>query len=158
MRKMIRLIMFICLASAVTNLYAGPSEKRFEGEWVSHKGDVDFGIHLHQDGNQLTGYHSAVSKNGRRTDGTVDGEDAPSITGTIKGDTAIVDIHSTYSEDVVLKVRLTLHDRSLNWKVLQVKGSGDYYIPRKATLSKEHYLDQKKGAERVRLDHIARYI
>lgn len=55
MRKMIRLIMFICLASAVTNLYAGPSEKRFEGEWVSvsHKGDVDFGIHLHQDGNQM---------------------------------------------------------------------------------------------------------
>jgi len=44
MRKMIRLIMFICLASAVTNLYAGPSEKRFVGEWVSHK-DVDFGIH-----------------------------------------------------------------------------------------------------------------
>ena len=58
----------------------------------------------------------------------------------------------------MLKVRLTLHDRSLNWKVLQVKGSGAYYIPDKATLSKEHYLDQKKGAERVRLDHIARFI
>jgi hypothetical protein len=156
MRKMIRLIMFICLASAVTNLYAGPSEKRFEGEWVSHK-DVDFGIHLHQDGNQLTGYHSAVTKDGRRTDTAVDGEGAPSITGTIKGDTAIVDVHSAYS-DAVLKVRLTLHDRSLNWKVLQVKKSGEYYIPDKATLSKEHYLDQKKGAERVRLDHIARFI
>src|SRR6266545_1004103 len=75
MRKMIRLIMFICLASAVTNLYAGPSEKRFEGEWVSHK-DVDFGIHLHQDGNRLTGYHSAVTKYGSRTDTAVDGEGA----------------------------------------------------------------------------------
>src|SRR5439155_1111201 len=89
MRKMIRLIMFICLASAVTNLYAGPSEKRFVGEWVSHK-DVDFGIHLHQDGNQLTGYHSAVTKDGSRTDTAVDGDGPPSITGTIKGDTAMV--------------------------------------------------------------------
>jgi hypothetical protein len=66
---MIRLIMFICLASAVTDLYAGPSEKRFEGWWVTHKlADVDFGVRLHQDGNQLTGYHSAVTKDGRRTD------------------------------------------------------------------------------------------
>src|SRR6266480_328797 len=112
MRKMIRLTMFIYLASAVTNLYAGPSEKRFEGEWVSHK-DVDFGIHLHQDGNQLTGYHSAVTKDGSGTDTAVNGEGPPSITGTLKGDTAIVDVHSAYS-DAVLKVRLTLHEyRSL---------------------------------------------
>jgi hypothetical protein len=135
-RSMVRLIMFISLASAVTNLYAGPSEKRFEGEWASHK-DVDFSIHLHQDGNQLTGYHSAVTKDASRTDTAPDGEGPPSITGTVKGDTAIVDVHSTYS-DAVLKVRLTLHDRSLDWKVLQVKQSGDYYIPDKATLSKEH--------------------
>jgi hypothetical protein len=133
---MVRLIMFISLAGAVTNLYAGPSEKRFEGEWASHK-DVDFSIHLHQDGNQLTGYHSAVTKDASRTDTAPDGEGPPSITGTVKGDTAIVDVHSTYS-DAVLKVRLTLHDRSLDWKVLQVKQSGDYYIPDKATLSKEH--------------------
>ena len=132
MRKMIRLTMFMCLASAVTNLCAAPSEKRFEGEWVSHK-DVDFGIHLHQEGNQLTGYHSAVTKDGSRTDTAVDGEGPPSITGTINGDTAMVDVHSSYS-DAVLKVRLTLHDRSLNWKVLQVKQSGEHYIPEKATL------------------------
>jgi len=138
MRKMIRLIMFICLASAVTNLYAGPSEKRFEGNWGARKlAGVDFAIQLHQDGNQLTGYHSAATKDGRRTDTAVDGEDPPSITGTIKGDTAIVDVHSSYS-DTVLKVRLTLHNRSLNWKVLEVKESGQYYIPDKATLSKEH--------------------
>ena len=136
MTKMIRLTMFMCLATAVTNLYAGPSEKRFEGEWVSHKG-VDFGIHLHQKGDQLTGYHSAVTKDGRRTDTAVDGEGPPSITGTIKGDTAIVEVHSAYS-DAVLKVRLTLHDRSLNWKVLQVKQSGQHYIPDRATLSKKH--------------------
>ena len=136
MRSMVRLIMFISLAGAVTNLYAGPSEKRFEGEWASHK-DVDFSIHLHQDGNQLTGYHSAVTKDASRTDTAPDGEGPPSITGTVKGDTAIVDVHSTYS-DAVLKVRLTLHDRSLDWKILQVKQSGDYYIPDKATLSKEH--------------------
>jgi len=136
MRKMIRLTMFMCLATAVTNLHAGPSEKRFEGEWVSHK-NVDFGIHLQQKGDQLTGYHSAVTKDGSRTDTAVDGEGPPSITGTITGDTAIVEVHSAYS-DAVLKVRLTLHDRGLNWKVLQVKQSGEHYIPDKATLSKEH--------------------
>ena len=136
MRKMIRLTMFMCLASAVANLCAAPSENKFEGEWVSHK-DVDFGIHLHQEGNQLTGYHSAVTKDGRRTDTAVDGDGPPSITGTIKGDIAIVDVHSAYS-DAVLKVRLTLRDRSLSWKVLQVKQSGQHYIPDKAALSKEH--------------------
>ena len=139
MRNMIRLIMFICLASAVTDLYAGPSEKRFEGKWVTHKlANVDFGILLHQDGNQLTGYHSAVTKDAMHTD-TPDLEGSPSITGTIKGDTAIVDVHSTYSDPgAVLEVRLTLHGRSLDWKVLQVKQSGEHFIPDKATLSKEH--------------------
>jgi len=38
----------------------------------------------------------------------------------------------------VLEVRLTLHGRSLDWKVLQVKQSGEHFIPDKATLSKEH--------------------
>src|SRR5438132_12133396 len=122
MRKMVRLTMFMCLATAVTNLYAGPSEKRFEGEWVSHK-DVDFGIHLHQKGDQLTGYHSVVTKDGSRTDTAVDGEGPPSITGTIKGDTAMVEVHSAYS-DAVLKVRLTLQSRSQNWMGVHVKENG----------------------------------
>jgi hypothetical protein len=140
--KLIRLIMLICLASAVINLYAGPSEKRFEGEWGSHRG-LDFGIHLHQNGDQLTGYHSGATKDGTRTDTAPDGEGSPSITGTIKGDTAIVDVHSAYS-DALLKVRLTLHDRGLDWKVIEVKNPGEYYMPEKATLYKEHW-DSKKG-------------
>ena len=146
-KRFVRLTMFICLGSGVTSLYGIPSEKQFDGEWGSHKG-LDFGIHLHQDGNRLTGYHSGVTKDGSRTDGPVEGEDPPSITGTIKGNTAIVDVHSTYS-DAVLKVRLTLHDRSLDWKVIEVKQSGDYYIPDKATLYKEHW-DPKKGWVRDR--------
>ena len=132
MKKNIRLTMVICLSSAVTSLYAIPPEKQFDGEWGSHKG-LDFGIHLHQNGNRLTGYHSAVTKDGSRTDTAPDGEGSPSITGTIKGDTAIVEVRSAYS-DAVLKVRLTLHDRSLDWKVLEVKQSGEYDIPEKATL------------------------
>jgi hypothetical protein len=91
----------------------------------------------------LTGYHSGVTKNGSRTDGPVEGEDPPSITGTIEGNTAIVEVHSTFS-DAVLKVRLTLHDRSLDWKVIEVKQSGEYFIPDKATLNREHW-DPKKG-------------
>jgi len=104
---------------------------------------LDFGIHLHQNGNRLTGYHSGVTKDGSRTDGPVEGEDPPSVAGTIIGDTAIVEVHSTYS-DAVLKVRLTLHDRSLDWKVIEVKTPGVNYIPDKATLYKQHW-DPKKG-------------
>ena len=136
--------MFLCLASALTNLYAGP-DKRFEGEWGSHKG-VDFGIHLHQDGDQLTGYHSAVTKDGSRTDTAVDGEGPPSIKGTVKRDTATVEVHSAYS-DAVLKVRLTLHARSLDWKILEVRQSGEHFLPEKATLYKEHW-DSRKGGVR----------
>jgi hypothetical protein len=128
--------MFICLGSAVRTLYAIPSETQFDGKWGSHKG-LDFGIHLHQSGYRLTGYHSSVTKDGSRTDTAPDGEGSPSITGTIKGNTAIVEVHSAYS-DAVLKVRLRLHDHSLDWKVLELKQSGEYYIPDKATLSKEH--------------------
>jgi hypothetical protein len=145
-KRFVRLTMFICLGSGVTSLYAIPSEKQFDGEWGSHKG-LDFGIHLHQNGNRLTGYHSAVTKDAKQTDGPVEGEDPPSITGAIKGDTAIVEVHSTYS-GAVLKVRLTLHDRSLDWKVLERKKSGDSIwpdpIPDKATLHREHW-DPKKG-------------
>ena len=140
MRKIVGL-MFACLASTVAGLYANPPDKTFEGEWASHRG-LDFAIHLHQNGDQLTGYHSAVTKDGSRTDTVPDGEDSPSITGIIKGDNAIVDVHSGYS-DALLKVRLTLHGRSLDWKVIEVKTPGEYYIPDKATLYKEHS-DPKK--------------
>src|SRR6266481_552296 len=136
MRRIVYVTMLICLGSAFTKLYPNLPQKNFEGEWGSHKG-LNFGIHLHQNGNHLTGYDSGVTKDGSRTDGPVEGEDPPSITGTIKGDTAIVEVHSTYS-GAVLKVRLTLHDRSLDWKVVEVKTPGENYIPDKATLYKEH--------------------
>jgi len=145
-KQFVRLTMFICLGSAVTSLYAIPSEKQFDGDWGSHKG-LDFGIHLHQNGNRLTGYHSGVTKNGSRTDGPVEGEEPPSITGTIEGNTAIVEVHSTFS-DAVLKVRLTLHDRSLDCKVIEVKQSGEYFIPDKATLHREHIWTPKKDGVR----------
>ena len=91
----------------------------------------------------MTGYHSGATKDASRTDTAPDGEGPPSITGTVKGDTANVEVHSAYS-DAVLKVRLTLHDQSLEWKVTQVKRNGENYIPDKATLYNEHF-DQKRG-------------
>jgi len=142
MEKMVYLTVLICLGSAFTKLYPNPPAKNFAGEWGSHKG-LDFGIHLHQNGNSVTGYHSGATKDASRTDTAPDGEGPPSITGTVKGDTAIVEVHSAYS-DAVLKARLTLHDQSLEWKVTQVKRNGENYIPDKATLYKEHF-DQKKG-------------
>ena len=142
MEKMVYLTVLICLGSAFTKLYPNPPAKNFAGEWGSHKG-LDFGIHLHQNGNSVTGYHSGATKDASRTDTAPDGEGPASITGTVKGDTAIVEVHSAYS-DAALKVRLTLHDHSLEWKVIQVTRNGENYIPDKATLYREHF-DQKKG-------------
>src|SRR5437667_11885624 len=122
-KEFVRLTMFICLGSAVTSLYAIPSEKQFDGEWGSHKG-FDFGIHLHQNGNRLNGYHSGVTKDGSRTDTPPDEEGSPSLTGTIKGNTAVADVHSTYS-GAVLKLSWTPQDRSLDWKVIEAKQSRD---------------------------------
>ena len=136
MRNIVCLAMLICLGSTVPKLYSNPSNKNFEGEWASHKG-VDFGIHLRQNGNTLTGYHSAVTKNGNRTDTAPDGEGPASISGTVKGDTATVDVHSAFS-DAVLKVRLILQGSSLEWKVIEVTKTGENFIPNKATLVKEH--------------------
>ena len=140
--KIVRLTMFICLGSAVTSLYAIPSEKQFDGEWGSHKG-LDFGIHLHQNGNRLTGYHSGVTKNGSRTDGPVEGEDPPSITGTIEGNTAISSKFTSAYPDAVLKY-VTLHDRSLDWKVIEVKQSGELLHSRQGN-PKQGQLGPKKG-------------
>ena len=140
-KRFVPLTMFICLGSGVTSLYGIPSEKQFDGEWGSHKG-LDFGIHLHQNGSSVTGYHSGVTKDASRTDTAPDGDAPPSITGTVKGDIAIVEVHGAFS-DAVLKVRLTLHDHSLEWKVIEVTRNGENYIPDKATLYREHF-DQKK--------------
>jgi len=94
-----------------------------------------FDIHLHQDGDHLTGYHSGGTKDGRRTDTAPDGEGEPSIKGRIKGDTATVDVHSAYS-DAVVTVRLALHGQNLEWKMVKVKKRGEYYFPDKATLGR----------------------
>jgi hypothetical protein len=143
MKNSVQLIMFLCLTSLVSNVFANPREKTFEGEWASHDHNIDFGIHLDQNGNRLTGYHSAVTKDASRTDTAPDGEGSPSIMGQIKGDTAIVTIRSAYSGALV-KAQLTLKGRDLEWKIIEVKEEGMYYFPEKATLHRVHW-DTKKG-------------
>ena len=148
MKNSVQLIIFLCFTSLVSNVFVNPREKKFEGDWGSHDHNVDFGIHLHQNGNRLTGYHSAVTKDGRGTDTVSDGEGSPSIMGQIKGDTAIITSRSAYSDDL-LKAQLGLKGRDLDWKIIEVKKEGEYYFPEKATLHKEHW-DTKKGWVRDR--------
>ncbi len=84
-----------------------------------------------------------MTKDGSRTDTAPDGEGEPSITGEVKGDTALVNVQSSYS-DAVLAVQLTLRGQTLEWKIIEVKKEGEYYLPEKATLHREHW-DAKKG-------------
>ena len=137
MKRIIQLMIYLSFASLIESSYANPQQKKFEGEWCCHTKceGLAFDIHLHQDGDHLTGYHSGGTKDGRRTDTAVDGEGEPSINGRIKGDTATVDVHSVYS-DAVVTVRLALNGRNLEWKMVEVKKPGEYYFPDKATLGR----------------------
>jgi hypothetical protein len=109
----------------------------FEGEWEYHDDGLDFGIHLHQKGNHLFGWHSGSTKNGNRTDTAVDGEGDPSIEGLIEGRTALVTVRSAYS-DALLKVKLTLHKKNMDWEIVEVVKDGERYIPQNATLNRQH--------------------
>jgi hypothetical protein len=139
MKRIIQLMIYLSFVSVIDSSYANAQQKEFEGEWCCHTKceGLDFRIHLHQDGDHLTGYHSGVTKDGSKTDTAPDGEGEPSINGRIKGDTATVDVHSVYS-DAVVTVRLALHGRNLEWKMVEVKKRGEYYFPDKATLGGCH--------------------
>ena len=113
-------------------------------KYVVNPGDFEIPNEEGQDGDHLTGYHCGVTKDGGRTDTVPDDEDEPSIKGRIKGDTATVDVHSAYS-DAVVTVRLALNGRNLEWKMVEVKKRGEYYVPdTKQTLRRCHFDTKKK--------------
>ncbi len=58
MKRITRSLLLMWLVGMAIDVFANPGGKSFEGEWGLFHGDIDFGIHLHQTGNQLTGYHS----------------------------------------------------------------------------------------------------
>ena len=137
MKKIGLLFMFVFLLELVNKSHADVRSTPFEGEWEYHDNEIDFGIHLYQKGDHLIGWHSGSTKNGDRTDTAVDGEGEPSIKGLIEGKTALVTVHSAYS-DALLKVKLTLRGKHLDWQTVEVLEDGERYMPEKATLNRLH--------------------
>lgn len=135
--KKVGLLFVVILLMGVSNksradVHATP----FEGEWEYHDNEIDFGIHLHQKGNHLFGWHSGSTKNGNRTDTAVDGEGEPSIEGVIQGKTAVANVHSAYS-NALLKVKLTLHGKNIEWKIVEVVKDGERYMPQNTILNRQ---------------------
>ena len=135
--KKVGLFFIVIFLMGFSNKSHAEARAPFEGEWEYHDDGLDFGIHLHQKENHLFGWHSGSTKNGNRTDTAVDGEGDPSIEGLIEGRTALVTVHGAYS-DALLKVKLTLHKKNMDWKIVEVVKDGERYIPKNATLNRQH--------------------
>jgi hypothetical protein len=105
----------------------------FAGAWHWAKGQESFDLDLTQDGAKLTGYHSAIGQNGLKAD-EVQAPNAPSISGTIKGDTATVTFRSGFPDSEGSgHATLKLRGKNLSWKITDAKG--EHYLPAKAVLT-----------------------
>ncbi len=129
-RLIIAFLLLITLGAATE--YAQKSEN-FQGTWAWKKGAEEFALTLKQDGNKLTGYHFAIGQNGNMVD-EADTTGEPSITGTIKNNTAKIKFTSAFP-DGNGKGMATLvfrRRRHLYWKI--TSSSGEHYLPLSAML------------------------
>ena len=118
-----------CLSSAVA---AEPLP--FTGSWSAPDSATSaFSLDLTQRGQHLSGYHSAVARDGKRVDAVLPAEGSPSITGTVSGRVAHVHFQSGYDPGSHGEALLTLRrDGTLAWKVTSSVGA--FYLPAAATL------------------------
>ena len=135
--KTVGLLFIVIFLMEFSNQSHAEVRAPFEGEWEYHDDGLDFDIHLRQKENHLFGWHSGSTKNGNRTDTPVDGEGDPSMEGLIEGRTALVTVRSAYS-DALLKVKLTLHKKNMDWRIVEVVKDGERYISQNATLKRQH--------------------
>ena len=118
-----------CVASVVA---AEPLP--FTGSWdASESAASSFSLDLAQHGRHLSGYHSAVARDGKRVDAVLPTESSPSITGTVSGKVAHVRFQSGYDPDGHGEALLTLRrDGTLAWRV--TRSVGAFCLPEVAIL------------------------
>jgi len=114
---------------------ANPELSNFQGTWVDkEEKDLSFSLDLRQDGDTLTGYHCGMTKDGKRIDCSLEGEDF-TIVGTAKGNIARVKFTSAYSGQIGM-AKITHNGENLLWEITAFP-NGIYYLPDSVTLTKE---------------------
>lgn len=115
----------------VSTEYAQKNEN-FQGSWAWRKGAEEFELTLKQNGNKLTGYHSAIGQNGNKVD-EADTTQEPSIFGIVKNNTAKIKFTSGFPDGTGKGTAMIVRrGRHLYWKI--TSSSGEHYLPLSATL------------------------
>lgn len=111
------------------------SEADFAGKWQSDPSYYSgFILTLEQNGNQITGYHSAVSQEGNRIDASIPNEDRPTIYGRVNGNVAKVTFNSSYGNGRG-DATLLLEGSKLTWVITRDNG-GEHFLPKEAPMYK----------------------
>ena len=112
----------------------GKAERTFTGLWADEGNDVRaFSLDLKQNGNQITGYHSAVALRGSRIDAILPSEESPSIAGFIENGVALVWFKSGYGGGGGGRAILSLAGNQISWRI--VGSYGVHYFPSASTLN-----------------------
>ena len=112
----------------------GKAERTFTGLWADEGNDVRaFSLDLKQNGNQITGYHSAVAQRGNRIDATLPSEESPSIAGFIENGVALVWFKSGYGSEGGGRAILSLAGNQISWRI--VESYGVHCLPDASTLN-----------------------
>lgn len=108
----------------------------FGGVWMWRSKSANFEIHIVQNGQKIKAAHFASVDNGRRVDNQENpDETGPSIVGRANGNSAVVDITSSYSGESG-KATMTLENNVLKWKVTKAP-KGEFYFPTSANLNRK---------------------
>jgi hypothetical protein len=111
------------------------TQKSFTGNWSWTENDDDsFSLTLKQDGDNITGTHSAVAYGGNRVDNSLGEEEETSIIGTVSNGIATVKITSAYSGETSTATIKFIDKNTIEWTV--TKPNGEHYFPDKAIMKK----------------------
>jgi hypothetical protein len=116
----------LCLAAGL----AVAKDPTFTGSWDTLPDENrSFSLDLVQTGNDVAGYHDAVSQHGNRIDSATAKDGPPTIVGSVKHGIAHVTLKSG---DESGQATITIKGDTMEWKM--TKSDGVYIVPQKAVL------------------------
>lgn len=130
----------LCSGLTTATETANPEVADFQGSWVDREEkELSFSLDLRQDGTILTGYHCGMTKDAKRIDCSLEGDDF-TIVGTITDNIAKVKFTSAYSGQIGM-AKMTHNGESLLWEITAFP-NGLYYLPDRAILTKESVIEE----------------
>lgn len=108
----------------------------YAGHWLWAEGDERLSLTLRQNGDKITGFHSAERFGGGKRDEVSSDGRQPSITGELHGPSAIVRFRSgVLGSEAYGHVRLTLRGKYLYWQLMD--STGENFLPDTAVLIRQ---------------------